>query len=35
MLAGWKTLNTQNISLTIELSTEEEEEEEEDYLDDH
>jgi hypothetical protein len=30
MLAGWKTLDTQNNSSTIDLSQEEEEEEEED-----
>jgi hypothetical protein len=35
MLAGWKTLHTQNTSLTVDLSEEEEEEEEEEYLDDH
>jgi len=36
MLAGWKTLHTQNNSLTIELSEEEEEEEEEEEdPDDH
>jgi hypothetical protein len=34
MLAGWKTLNTQNNSPTIDLSEEEEEEEEEEDLDD-
>jgi hypothetical protein len=35
MLAGWKTLNTQNNSLTIDVSEEEQEEEEEEDLDDH
>jgi hypothetical protein len=35
MSAGWKTLATQNNSLTIGLSQEEEEEEEEEDLDYH
>jgi hypothetical protein len=34
-LEGWKTLDTQNNSLTIEKSEEEEEEEEEEDLNDH
>jgi len=35
MLARWKTLDSQNNSLTINLSEEEEEEEEEEDLDNH
>jgi hypothetical protein len=35
MSIGWKIMETQNISLTVDLSEEEEEEEEEEeYLDD-